>query len=440
MMKLQLIKVLYCFHLFTLVFALSFATPAWALTIDEAFDKAVKVDPSLRSSRFNQLATAENIAIARSRLLPQIMLQGASNQLTQTTTQDVPGGSSLSRSFAGPSVNHQFVIRQGLIRPKEMSALNLAELQTQYGDVKYLSDISDLWLRVAYAYIDLLGAQHLIEAYEKPLTNMLLAARQEKVRFEKGDGTKDAADEAESQYQQAKSTYAQAMQGLRAKQRSFELLTQIDPVQLKDMKLSLRPEPKLMEQDREQVWQRVKEKSFELRLAVLQEAMQKERLRMARADHLPTLDAIAAWNIAKNDATSTQGYKYKNNQIGMQYTIPIFAGGGISAAERQAANILEAGLADSAAIANKVEGEFGLLWSTFQGLVSKVDAGYFSINSAKEQYRAAELSYIHGVKTIMEVANADLSLSRRTSDQVNAVVELQKYVARLARQDFRIDR
>ena len=80
------------------------------------------------------------------------------------------------------------------------------------------------------------------------------------------------------------------------------------------------------------------------------------------------------------------------------------------------------------------------MWSTFQVLVSKVDAGYFSINSAKEQYRAAELSYIHGVKTIMEVANADLSLSRRTSDQVNAVVELQKYVARLARQDFRIDR
>ena len=80
------------------------------------------------------------------------------------------------------------------------------------------------------------------------------------------------------------------------------------------------------------------------------------------------------------------------------------------------------------------------MWSAFQSLVSKVDAGYVSVNSAKEQFKAAELSYIHGVKTILEVANADLSLSRRTADQVNAVVELQKYVARLARQDFRIDR
>ena len=46
-----------------MIFALSFSTPAWTMTIDEVFENAVKVDPSLRSSRFNQLATAENIAI-----------------------------------------------------------------------------------------------------------------------------------------------------------------------------------------------------------------------------------------------------------------------------------------------------------------------------------------------------------------------------------------
>jgi protease secretion system outer membrane protein len=439
MMTYQLCKALFSLRWLLFLAAAGYATQACSIAIDEAFDRAVKVDPVLRSSRFNQQATAENIAITRSRLLPQIMLQGASNQLTQTTTQDIPGGASLSRSFTGPSVNHQLVIRQGLIRPKELSALNLAELQSRYGEVKYLSDLSDLWLRVAYAYIELVGAQQIVEAYEKPLANMLLASRQEKVRFEKGDGTKDVADEAESQYQQAKATHTQVVYGLRAKQRAIELLTQIDPILIKDLKLSLKPMPKLLEQDREQVWQKVKEKSFELRLAELQEAMQKERLQMASADHLPTLDVLAAWNLAKNDATSTQGFKYRNNQIGLQYTITIFGGGGISAVERQAANTLQSSVADSAAIANKVEVDFGLLWSTFQGLTSKVRAGYVSVNSAKEQYKGAELSYIHGVKTIMEVANTELSLSRRIADQINAVVELKKYFARLSRQDFRID-
>ena len=131
-------------RLFAGVIALGVAMPVFAVTIQEAFDNAIKLDPTLRSSRFNQEANNENIAIARSRLLPQISLQGSTNQLTQTTTQDVPGNSSISKSFTGPSANHQFVIRQGLLRPKEISAINFAQLQWQYGEVKYQSDLSEL--------------------------------------------------------------------------------------------------------------------------------------------------------------------------------------------------------------------------------------------------------------------------------------------------------
>ena len=88
---------------FAVVIALGVAMPVYATSIQEAFDNAIKVDPALRSSRFNQDANKENTAIARARLLPQISLQGSTNQLTQTTTQDVPGNSSISKSFTGPS-------------------------------------------------------------------------------------------------------------------------------------------------------------------------------------------------------------------------------------------------------------------------------------------------------------------------------------------------
>ena len=415
-----------------------FNVSAVALTIDDAFNKAIEVDPSLRSSRFNQQAVAENLAIARSRFLPQIMLQGSSNNLTQTTTQDVVGAASVSRSFTGPSVNHQFLIRQGLIRPKDLSALNLAELQNQYGVVKYLSDLSDAWFRVANSYIDVVGAQQIAEAYEKPLANMLLAAKQEKARFEKGDGTKDAVNEAEAQFQQANSAHLHALQSLWAKQRSFELLTRIDPVLLIDVKLSLKPEALIVKENRDQVWNRIKDNSFELRLAAYQEAMQKERLRMAKADHLPTLDLLATWNIAKNDATSTQGYKYKNNQLGIQYTIPIFAGGGISAGERQANSSFEAALADTLVISNKIENEFTISWSAIQGFAARIESGYLLVESAKMQQKATELSYIHGVKTIMEMANTELTLSRRIVDQINLVVDFKKYAIKLSKKEKNI--
>ncbi len=409
-----------------------------AFTIQEAFLSALKVDPAVRASKYNQDASSENIAIAKSRLLPQVFLQGSSNQLTQTTIQDVPGNASVSRSFTGPSVNHQLLIRQGLLRPKDILGLNFAELQAQYAEVKHQSDLSELWMRVVNAWIDLVGAAQLAEAYARPLEPLIAAASQERKRFMQGDGTKDATIEAEAQYQLAAATYQQALHSLIAKRRAFEMITQTDSKLLQGLRLNLNPIPPFTEGDRDRLWLQTKEKSFELRFAELQEQLQRERLRMARADHLPTLDVIAAWNTAKNDATSTQGFRYQNNQVGIQYVVPIYSGGSISAAERQAAFAFESSIAEGEAVKNRVEGDFRALWANWVGQTGRVNAGNILIESSKEQLKAAELSYVYGVKTAMDIANAELSLSRRTAEQISIVMDYQKTTARLSRKDFNI--
>ena len=419
--------------------ALAFNLPVHSLTLQEAFDSAVKVDPTLRSSKFNQEAAKENIAIARSRKLPQISLQGSSNQLTQTTTQDVPGNASISRSFTGPSINHQLVIRQGIIRPRDVSGVSFAEIQARYGELKYESDLADLWTRVTHAWIEVIASLQLVEALHQPLKSLQLAAKQEMAKLSKGEGTKDAAMEAEAQFQIATATYQQALLNSKAKQRAFEILTQTPSNSLIGIKLDLNPRPKFSELDRDQLWKRTQERSFELRFAELQELLQRERLSMAKADHMPTLDLLAAWNVAKNDATSTQGYRYQNNQVGVQYVVPIYAGGSITSAERQALLALESSIAERDGAANRVDADFSALWSSWLGQSGRLQAGYRLLESSIEQLKAAELSHSLGVKTISDVANAELALSRRITDQINVVVEYQKYTARLFRTEFNLE-
>lgn len=438
-MLFQLSKLLNVLRSLLFIFSFSINIPAHALTIEEAFIKAIEIDSILKSSRFNQQAASENNEIARSRLFPQIMLQGSSNQLTQTTTQDVTGAASLSRSFTGPSINHQLMIRQGLLRHKDMSVLKLAEYQLKNSEIKYINDFSELWLRVAYAYIDLIGAQQIAETLEKPLSNMIDAAKQEKVRFEKGEGTKDSAKEAEAQYQQSSAYHAQALQSLWAKQKNFESLTKIESNQLKEIKLSLTNKSKVVLDNKTQVWLEYKENSNELRLAQLQIEMQNERLKLAKAENMPMLDVLATWNVAKNDATSTQGYRYKNNQIGIQYSMTLFAGGGISAGERQAIRNIEASMEDAVSISNKVENEFNLIWSTVLGLRARVDANNYLIDSAKELLKANALSYKYGVKTVNEVANAEALESRRIVEQINLVIEMKKNLIKLRKANLNID-
>jgi len=389
-----------------------------AVTLEDAIESAIKVDPSLRASKFNFMATEENILIARSRLLPQVSIQGSSNQLTQTTTQDLASGGSSSRSFTGPSVNHQFVIRQALLRPKELSAMRYAELQAQYMEMKYKSDVKDLRNRVINAWIDLLGAQQIVQVYEKPLSLMQAAARQELARYEQGDSTKDAAMESKAQYENSRATYIQAVETMKVKQSAFENLTKIPTTSLAGKKLSIESLPVFSEADKDLLWSNFQDASLELQMAKLQQQMQLERVKMAEADHKPTIDLLAAVNLAQNDATSTQGYQYRNKQIGVQYTMPLFAGGGLSASSRQASLAYEASLAEGDALFDRLKNEFDFAWGLFISNISRQNAMLVTLSSGLEQVNASYRGLELGIKSVADKANSELTFARKMNDQI----------------------
>ena len=392
---------------------------AKAVTLEEAIESAIKNDSALRSSKFNQLATEENLVIARSRFLPQISLQGSSNQLTQTTTQDLPNGGSSSRSFTGPSVNHQFVIRQALLRPKELSSLRYAEIQAQYMELKYRYDVADLKSKVINAWIDLLGAELIAQAYERPLQYMNKAAMQERAKYQVGDGTKDATMEAEVMYKSANSSYLQALETLKAKKNAFEKLTRISASEMTANKLELEPVPVVLDLKKAEVLENLINKSIELQMAKLQELMQLERIKMAEADHKPTLDLMVGLNLAQNDATSTQGYQYKNRQLGVQYTLPLYSGGGISSAIKQAYFSSESSKYETDALLQKIQIEFENNWSQLVGLAIRQNSSYESLKSSNEQIKATGRFTDLGVKTVGDLALVETSYSRRLIDLIS---------------------
>lgn len=412
-----------CVFLFTAV--------THGVTLEDAIESAIKVDPSLRASKFNVLATGENIDIARSRLLPQVSLQGSSNQLTQTTTQELSSGGSSSRSFTGPSVNHQFVIRQALLRPKELSALRYAELQSQYMELKYRSDVKDLQNRVLNAWIDLLGAQQIAEANEKPLSLIQAAAQQERARYEHGESTNDAAMEVEAQFENSKAIYVQAVETLKVKQSAFENLTKIPAQALIGKKLTSKSLPVFSEADKSLLWTNLQDTSLELQMSKLQEQMQLERVKMAESDQKPTIDLLAAVNLAQNDATSTQGYQYRNKQVGIQYTVPLFAGGGLNGATRQARFGYEASLAEGEALSIRLINDFDVSWSFLVSNLNRQKGMLASLNSVLEQVKANHRGFELGVKSLADTANAELALARKKTDYIAVTQEYIRSILKI---------
>ena len=393
---------------------------AQSVTLEDSINSAVTADPKLRSTKFNLLATEENIAIARARLLPQAFLQGSSSQITQTTSQDSTYGGSSSRSFTGPSINHQLVIRQAIMRPKELSTMRYAELQTQYMELKYKSDLNDLRNRVINAWFDLLGAQQISQAYEKPLSLMRSAAMQERTKYERGDSTKEIAMEAEAQYENSKALLIQAFETLKAKQSAFESLVKLPASELGEKKESIFLFTVFSDADKPSIWENLKSSSLEIKMAKLQEYMQLERIKMAETEHKPTLDLLATFTLAQNDATSTQGYQYKNKQLGLQYTLPLISGGGASSAARQAAFVYEASLLDTAELLTKLQTEFDIAWSENRIAILRQNSQAIALNAADEQISAAKRSFELGVKSISEVANAESLRAKRRVELIQS--------------------
>jgi outer membrane protein TolC len=415
---------------------LSASLTANALTIQQAFEEAQKNDPALRSSKFNQNANLENLALAKSRLRPQISVQGSTNQTTQTTSQEVAGSGTLSRSFSGPAINHQIVMKQALLRPREVRAVKYAELQEQYGKKKYQLYLNELWVKVSFAYFDCVGANQILKEYEIVVPEMYAAAHQEKIKYSLGESTIDELIEADALAQNSESLFIQSKQAKHIKCKTLEIFTKKSANEIEQISLATDAKNYFDKKSRDDIWEKFKENSIELRLAKLTEMMQEEKIALSKAEDLPTLDLLIAMNVAKNDATSTQGYQYKNNQIGVQYSIPLISGGGGTYSVRQAGYIYEASIQDTLVLEQKLEIDFDNSWYGLISAISRHSSARSLWVSSATQLKAVKRSYELGVKTSANVANLMMIAAKRKIDLINAELEIIKIHSKLNKSEY----
>lgn len=405
--------------------SLSLAVSAAAADLPAALRAALDSDPTLAAAVANRDAAFENIEIARARLRPQITLQNTTQFVDQTTSR-----STGTTDFSGQSRSTQLTLRQGLYRPRDRVGVEVGKLQAEYGEAQLVSAQSDLWNRTSQAWIDVLAAQARRDVYARAVESVERSAEQEKRRFAAGDGTRDAVAEALAQVAQARSQLAEAKLELDAKLRAFNLLTRLEVKGFEGYKLPS-VEPGLIAASEGELLARVLGANPQLAAARLSESAAGERVKQASADHWPTVDFVASMARAQNDSTNTLDSRYRNTQFGVQLVVPIYAGGGVSAAQRQATAAYASASAEAEAVVQNLKTQFVGEWNSQDGLKARTDAARELVNAAREQRLAIELGIRAGVRTWADLGAIDLTLSRRESDYVNSVGALLRTQARL---------
>jgi outer membrane protein TolC len=126
-----------------------------------------------------------------------------------------------------------------------------------------------------------------------------------------------------------------------------------------------------------------------------------------QSGHFPTLDAIAQLSRSQSESVSNTQNRYNNASVGLQLSVPLFAGGAVSSSIRQALaardraeQLLEAGRRD---LGLRVHKEFRGLTEN----IPKISALEQALRSADQLLLSSSRSFQAGSRTVVDVLNAE---------------------------------
>lgn len=286
-----------------------------------------------------------------------------------------------------------------------------ADVESQFANTR-----QQLAARLAEAYFALLLAGDqiaLVEAQRVAHSTQLDAARK---ALAAGSGTRTDIDEAQARLDMDVAQALEArQQALLARRQLGQLVgmgfADVAPLDLG--RLAAQP-PQVGELDD---WLQLAEQhSAELRSLQARLEAATEEVAKARARHLPTLDAIAQYNRSDSETISRIDATSNTASIGVQLNVPIYSGGGVQSALRQAVAERTKAAENLAAL----RADLGLrLHREYRGLsegLLRTRALEQAVRSAEQMVSSSQRSFQAGVRTTLDVLNAQQQLATARRD------------------------
>lgn len=392
---------------------LAFAMPAHALSLQQAYEAALRNDPTYRMRIEEAVAGKEQAIIGRAGLLPNV---SASHSVSRNVADQV----SMGRDIIGrPTINRTHPrylsrsttvqLRQPILNLDAFYRYRQGKVQASQANEALEAGTDEVALRVARAYMDVLFAQDQV-ALSKVQRDMYQEQKAVNGRlFEKGEGTRTDMLETQARFDLADAQLIEAEDNLAAARDTLRGVIGMDPGTLDPLGDNFRPvglTPASFEE-----WQRLALERNNT-LAASRLAVENARLEIGRnrAGHAPRLDFIATYNKGDNESLNQFGTESTNRQLGIQLNVPIYSGGSINAATRQAAAGYARAQAERDVRVNDIMVELRKAHSIVESSSRKIDALIKAVDSAKLLMTATEQSIKGGVRINLDLLNAQEQL------------------------------
>ena len=416
------------------------AGPAQALGLLEAYDLAIRNDPTFQAAIEERAAGEENRALGRSALLPTLSWNYNNSRNESEVTQASTRTDRDYRSYAAT-----LTLQQPLLDYEAYARFRQGAAQALFSDERFRSKSQYLAVRLLSAYSQALLAQERIELSRAQKRAFAERLQLNQRLLKGGEGTRTDVLETQARLSMAVAEEIEAQDNQDAALRELEAMLgeplqieQLDPLSPRFVILPLEPQ-------RFESWR-------ELALANNPElASQHHALTSAeyeverkRAGHLPKLSLYASSRQTSSDSESTYNQKYDTNSVGIQLTVPLFAGGSVSASTRQAARQLSQAQFELDAQTATTLVDLRKQYNLNSSAAAKVRAYEMAVESASALVQATQKSVSAGERVNLDVLDAEQQLFSAKRDLAEARyayllarVQLKYYAGLLSEGDLR---
>ena len=421
---------------------------AQALGPFQVYEQALRNDPEFLAALQERDAGQESRTIGRAGLLPKLSYnynKGRNN--SRATYLNERGNSHEDRNYN--SYGSTFTVQQPLIDYEAYANYRKGVAQALFADETFRSKSQELLVRVLTHYTQALFAQDQIDNARAKKNAYEQQFQQNEQLFRQGEGTRTDILEAESRYELATAEQLQAQDEQDAALRELGALIGVAMVnidELTPLPVSFSALP--LQPASFSSWHTMALESNPL-LASQREALEVARYEVERnrAGHLPKLNAYASVRKMESESGNTYNQRYDTNTIGIEISLPLYAGGGVAASVRQANSNL-------ARVEYELEGktretliELRRQFNACQSGVSKLRAYQKALVSAEALVVSTRQSILGGERVNLDALNAEQQLystrrdlAQARYDYLLAWTKLHFYAGTLGEQDLaRVD-
>jgi len=400
---------------------------------------ALANDPRWRSAQAARDAGIEAEVQGRAGLLPQVSFTGSKSKAsTDATTQTAQGPQDYSRDY--DAFNYALQLRQPLLRPRAWAAYSQGKAQAAYAEANLRAARQDLAQRVVLAYAEWGYANASVQASQSQVASLELSASGARRVFEAGDGTRTDVETARARLAQAQAQRVEAEGQVQSAILGWRQLTgrealRTAPVIGTGSALRLPLDPATLAGWRDLAL------ASNGQIQGLRHAVDaaRDEIRKTRSDHLPTLDLFASRTRSQSDTEQTIGNRYDTTRLGLQLSVPIYAGGSVSSTMRQAAAELRRAESDLDAASQQLALQVERDWHTLQSARETARASMQSIDAAALAARAARLGLAAGSATRIDELDAIAQEAAARRDLIQADARALVAWARLMAATDRLD-